>query len=134
MKKLKFYKTEDGLWFVDLPEWEGEHERLQMVAGADTFLDLLSEGGKEVTLAVSTEPFSGASLLKKAQPNFIEMGRFLNENLEYAISEGQIYELEEINSKMKMIGASNPPKFIWLCDVTCFVFDGAFPDKIYFTV
>ena len=44
MRNYKFYKEETGRWYVDLPEWEGEKAELEMVLGADTFLEILSQG------------------------------------------------------------------------------------------
>ena len=41
-RKFKFYKEEDNRWFVDLPEWEGDKEDLEMVMGADILLEILS--------------------------------------------------------------------------------------------
>ena len=62
MKRIRFVK-EVGLWYADLPEFLeqglGTKNNLLMVDGADTFLDLLSEGGKEVTLDISEDEFSG---------------------------------------------------------------------------
>ena len=47
--ELTFEKWEDGRWFVILPEYDGEQEDLEMVDGADTFLDFLTEDGLYVT-------------------------------------------------------------------------------------
>jgi hypothetical protein len=33
---FRFYKTGDGKWYIDLPEWDGSIDDLQMVDGADT--------------------------------------------------------------------------------------------------
>ena len=45
--QLAFVKEETERWYIDLPEWEGAHANLQMVAGADLLLDhLLLEGRK----------------------------------------------------------------------------------------
>ena len=46
MRLFRFYRDDIG-WFVDLPEWEGERWELQMVMGADSFLDVLSQGENE---------------------------------------------------------------------------------------
>lgn len=114
MRNFRFYKDELG-WFVDLPEWEGERWELQMVSGADTFLEILSQGETEVYVTLSTEPFDNCDVL-----NFLYLGRL--EGPEYG--EGAWYYLKEylgIPFDLKM----------WLCDVTKFVFN-EFPQKIYF--
>lgn len=114
MKTYKFYKDEYG-WFVDLPEWTGEKWELQMVSGADTFLDLLSQGENEVHLVMSSKPFQNANVL-----HFQEVGKLEGPEM----GEGAWYFLNEYNDisySLKM----------WLCDVTKFVF-GEFPTKIYF--
>ena len=45
--ELTFEKWEDGRWFVILPEWDGLQEDLEMVDGADTFLDFLEMVGHD---------------------------------------------------------------------------------------
>jgi len=63
-RTFKFYKTEVGRWYVDLPEWEGSVDELEMVAGADLFLELLSQGEETVFLTLSTVPFEGSEILE----------------------------------------------------------------------
>ena len=46
--ELTFEKWEDGRWFVVLPNYDGDQEDLEMVDGADTFLDFLTEDGMYV--------------------------------------------------------------------------------------
>jgi hypothetical protein len=78
--------------------------------GAETMLNLMSEGEGRVVLALNTEPFENASsmeLLQICQP-FLEGGY-------YSLRE---FEGKQINYK------------IWLCDVPKYVF-GNFPEKIY---
>ena len=36
---LRFYKSQDEYWYVDMPEWEGSIDALEMVRGADDMLD-----------------------------------------------------------------------------------------------
>ena len=114
MRSYRFYKDEYG-WFVDLPEWEGEVWDLQMVMGADTFLDILSQGENEVYVTLSKTPFNGCETLY-----YQHDGRL--EGPEYG--EGAWYFLNEY------VGLPMTLK-MWLCDVTKFVF-GEFPTKIYF--
>ena len=42
IRRFKFYKEDTGKWFVELPEWEGERDDLEMVMGADILLEILS--------------------------------------------------------------------------------------------
>jgi hypothetical protein len=114
MRLFRFYRDDIG-WFVDLPEWEGSRYDLQMVMGADSFLDILSQGENEKHVLLSDEPFDGCYELI-----FIGLGRIEGPE----IGEGAWYKLENylgIDFKLQM----------WLCDVTKFVF-GNFPIKIYF--
>jgi hypothetical protein len=114
MNSYRFYRDEIG-WFVDLPEWEGTKSDLQMVMGADTFLDILSQGENEVYVTLSTEPFEYCGVL-----DYIFLGRLEGPEL----GEGAWYSLREymgLDFNLKM----------WLCDVTKFVF-GDFPKQIYF--
>ena len=80
-----------------------------MVAGADTWLDIMSQGEWEIWLTLSDEPFEGAEQLE-----LIDSG--LEEGATYGLSKymGIDYFIE-----------------MWLCDVTKFVF-GKFPSVIYF--
>ena len=54
MKNYTFNK-EQGCWYIDLPDWTGTKAELQMVAGADTLLDHLSNNGTTVNIALSTD-------------------------------------------------------------------------------
>ena len=114
MRIYRFYKDEYG-WFIDLPGWEGEKYDLQMVAGADTFLDLLSQGETDVYVTLSTKPFENCEVLMFEHYGRLEAWE-LGEGAWYVLStyKGQHYDLK-----------------MWLCDVTKFVF-GDLPDKIYF--
>ena len=53
--ELTFEKWEDGRWFVVLPDYDGDQEDLEMVDGADAFLDYLTEDGLYVTVDISLE-------------------------------------------------------------------------------
>src|ERR1041385_9193711 len=63
-RRFKFYR-EINDWFVDLPEWEGDKTDLQMVAGADSMLDIISQGEDSVWLTISTEPHEGNAMLTR---------------------------------------------------------------------
>jgi hypothetical protein len=115
MRTFKFYKTVLGRWYVDLPEWEGSVDELEMVAGADLFLDLLSESEYTVDIVLSTVHFEGADVLELQRLGDLES---------WELGEGAWYKLLEykgIDYELTM----------WLCDVTKFVFD-EFPKNIYF--
>lgn len=115
MRNLKFYKEETGRWYVDLPEWEGEKDELEMVMGADSFLEILSQGENEVYVTLSDTEFPNAERLR-----LLELGRI--EGIE--LGSGAWYSLtsyKDIPYDIEM----------WLCDVTKFVF-GGFPKVIYF--
>ena len=51
--ELTFEKWEDGRWFVVLPDYDGPQEDLEMVDGADKFLDVLTTDGLYVNLRIS---------------------------------------------------------------------------------
>lgn len=116
-KNFRFYRVEEtGRWYVDLPEWEGEVADLEMVMGADTFLDILSQGENECWVMLSILPEEGADVLKLIEPGKLEGPEF---------GEGSWYKLESyrgIDYGLDM----------WLCDVTKFAF-GYFPEEIYFS-
>lgn len=109
MTTLSFYKTTEGNWFIDYP-YPGPKEDLQMVAGADTMLDILSENSNYVTLNLAEENFAGATCL-----NFKEMATDIGNGAWYTIEEHAGIEMNLL---------------VWLCDVTKFVL-GYFPQRIY---
>ena len=113
-RRLKFNKEFDG-WFVELPEWSGSKADLQMVCGADTFLDILCDGEWYVWLTLSDEPFTGANELKLTGIGMLD-GEFVDSGATYTLENymGIPFSLD-----------------MWLCDVTLFVF-GKFPETIYF--
>lgn len=113
MRELKFYKESSNKWYVDLPEWEGPKSDLEMIYGADTMLDYLSENKNEVILNVSETEFDNSDILhfKEETPD---------------IGEGSYYIL---HSYKGIDMDSN----VWLCDVAKFFF-GYFPKQIYFSL
>ena len=110
-----FFYKEDNKWYVDLDEWEGDEADLQMVAGADHFLDILSEGDDEVWVQLWTKKFIGADVLTFIRPGDLE-GMEMGTGAWYTLKSyrGIPYDLT-----------------MWLCDVTKFVFK-EFPKEIYF--
>ena len=109
IRQFKFYKDE-GTWYVDLPEWEGSRADLAMVSGADTMLDIISQGENDIKVLLSTEDFDGSNRLE-----FLRKSPEVGEGSWYLMKtyKGIEYDLE-----------------LWLCDVTIFVF-GEFPKNIY---
>ena len=111
-RTFRFYKTASDRWYIDLPEWGGSIDDLEMVEGADTMLDKVSGYTNECHLEMSDEPFEGADRIK------------LVENLSNSVGGGnyimETYKGERVNHKM------------WLCEVTEHVFYGL-PAAIYVT-
>lgn len=105
MKCLKFYKEKDNRWFVDLPDWTGSKDDLEMVMGADTMLDYISPDESEVWLSMSEEPFDNHQYTL---------------DFKEEIYDGAFYTLKGKNIELD----------IWLCAVTKFVFNN-YPLKIY---
>jgi len=106
MDIFKFEKESNGNWYVVLPDYPGEHGDLQMVAGADTLLDVLSDGGNEVSINLSTTQVEGFEKLTR---------------IEACKGGGALYNVNNVAEHI-----------IWLCDVMKYVFDGGFPEEIYF--
>lgn len=105
-----FEKETNGNWYVVLPDWKGSKSDLQMVAGADTMLDILAKNKNSVKLHFELTPYEGS--------NCIELVELLQEGF------GADYILKKYNGKDLNLE-------MWLCDVTKFVF-GYFPVGIYF--
>lgn len=102
---LTFTKENDR-WFAEVPEWTGDREELEMVCGADTMLDIISQGRSQITLNISETPFEDTqfTLTINREDGGGAWYNVLNENI---IPE------------------------IWLCHVTKFVFDGRLPEKLF---
>ena len=112
MRQYRFIREGFG-WYIDLPEYlaaGGSKGDLAMVAGADTMLDLMAEGGDAVQLELDTKFFPASDLVE------------LTEICDPAMGGG--YYL------MHTFGGKPVQHRMWLCDVTNFVF-GHLPEKIY---
>lgn len=112
MKRYDFYKTEESRWYIDLPEWKGTQEDLELVSGADTLLDRISKGNRRITVELSTryedrQTGENYATLKLHQKH----AQILGGGADY-ICEGET---------------------VWLCDVTKFIFK-KFPLYIIFKV
>jgi hypothetical protein len=108
---LRFYYDGTG-WYVDLPEWEGPHGALAMVAGADTLLAFLAAGTDhpdEITLDVWTFTPTDDRFTE-----LIHVANLGNPKGTYVIPEMGDYQL-------------------WLCGVLVHVFNG-YPKKLYFKI
>lgn len=107
---FRFYKTAFNKWYIDLPDWGGALDELEMVQGADTMLDKASGYTNECYLEMSDEPFEGADVIRLVSDlsDSVGGGDYLMES----------YRGEDVNHAM------------WLCAVTEVVF-GALPLVIY---
>jgi len=109
-KDITFYKDFDTRWYVDLPDWKGIKADLEMVMGADTMLEYMSEGEGKVRTSITLEELPGYNKLTLIEETpDVGGGYYLLEH----------YCGHNINLKM------------WLCDVTRYVFNGQLPKEIY---
>ena len=104
---LTFEKWEDGRWLVVLPDYDGDQEDLEMVDGADQFLDYFTYDGLYVTVDVSLEDDYPVRLKLVAH---------------YEI--GGTYQVENLDGFNEDV---------WLCNVVHFLF-GEHPEEIYFNI
>jgi len=114
---LTFQKERDCNWYIVLPEWKGEKWELQMVSGADTLCDILSEGEDRVTIDLQLEPTKGYDKL-----SLLSICKEDIDNQETP-DNGAFYHLESLRGVEYNLT-------IWLCDVTLFVL-GEFPKTFY---
>jgi hypothetical protein len=105
---LRFYKSKDEYWYVDMPEWQGSLDALEMVQGADDMLnDLSNHTGRDVYLQISTSAFDDSESLIKIQDDVVGGGAYYGYPSTYR------------------------PKIIWLCSVSNWYF-GYHPENIFF--
>lgn len=125
---LGFVK-DNGQWYADLPEFLeqglGTRANLLMVDGSDTFLDLLSQNGRKITLKISPEPFDGYQTYMK------KFRKGLNQSLldligHAPVDYGAYYQVKELNGQPFS-------HQLWLCPVTEYVF-GHYPSEIYASI
>lgn len=107
---IQFNHEEDGLWYVDFPNWPFDHHNLLMVAGADQMCAFLSDDDKNTWVNViptnKEEDHPGyAKLIQK----------------DHSLMGGSTYEVT---------GLEGFNRDIWLCPVTLFVL-GNYPKYIY---
>ena len=114
---ISFTKEDDGLWYVDYPNWPFDHSHLQMVRGADKLCELLSYDGKHTRISVI--PSKEDRDIQSHDVN----ERFQLKRTEWGLTEGATYQV--YLNQFKKFGA-----FIWLCPVTLFVL-GEYPEYLY---
>lgn len=106
--EIKFERFDDGRWFVVFPEYEGPQEDLEMVEGADKFLDMVTEDNLEVNLYVSTE------------------------ELVFGIT-FELISHDDFGAYYNVLGFPEYEGTIWLCNVA-HEFFGEHPEKIYCSI
>ena len=107
---FRFYKTEANRWYIDLPDWTGSIAELEMVEGADTMLDMVSNNTNECYLTLSDGPFEGADEITLVTDLIDSIG-------------GGDYYMETYKGKPVQ-------QNIWLCSVTNQIFNDL-PPTIY---
>jgi hypothetical protein len=125
---LSFVK-EAGIWYADLPEFLdaglGTRTNLMMVDGADTFLDLLSDGQPRVALQISIKPFAGWQT--KLQKTGLGLNSQLLDLIGHApVDYGAYYQVTFLRGKTYN-------HRLWLCPVTEYVF-GQYPHEVFLSL
>lgn len=111
---LRFAKVSDR-WYVDIP-YDGSIEDLEMVSGADTFLDCYAKGRKEVRV---TYCYDGNEIVT-GTPN-VEM-----------VTLEKVNELEDYGATYK-VDSNHYRSELWLCPV-CKLVLGEYPEKMKIAV
>lgn len=112
--KVTFYKDYSNRWYVQYPEWEGDREELEMIAGADVLCDILAQGENSVTVFLTTE--------EPKQPVRVMLVRERKELGGYAYKVSFLTGKDDV-SQINQFEA-------WLCHVTKHML-GSFPERIY---
>ena len=133
MKVTKRFYKENGMWYIDLPEFLeaglGTKNNLLMVAGADTLLDILSDNSTETTIEFGDEPFIGHNV----QLDLKEMGK--DQTLLDAVGHAPVdYGAYYTAYNTQWLGYEFKISSVWLCPVTEYVFGGGYPERIYLRV
>lgn len=107
------FKRESGTWYIHLPAYLRQgcsKADLQMVDGAQKFLNVLSNGASTLRLRISTETQQGWDTLELIEHCGPPKG-------------GAIYLFTPA-------GEQSEGSLFWICDLTLFVF-GDMPPQIY---
>ena len=108
--QIKFNHEDDGLWYVDFPNWPFDHHNLLMVNGADEMCAFLSVD--DVTTEVLVRP-SNKRLQLEGYAELVQK--------EHSLTGGSTYEVRNLEGFNRNI---------WLCPVTLFVL-GKYPKYMY---
>ncbi len=108
--QLQFNHEEDGLWYIDYPNWAFEHHNLLMVNGSDELCAFLSDDDKFTKVSVIP------SKERKEHKGYFEL-----EQLESGLTTGSTYKVNNLEGFTRNI---------WICPVTLFVL-GQYPKFIY---
>lgn len=115
----RFYQEPDGSWYIDLPEYitngYGTKANLEMVAGADTLLSELANGKPEIFIQFNDEAFPDYTvhLVRSSNHGY-------NNLLDPEDDPGGWYHV-----------SNNDKRYLWLCPVTLYVFNGCYPENIF---
>lgn len=125
IKKTIDFVKENELWYVDLPEFIelgiGEKGNLLMVAGADTFLEMNSDGKSRVTVTISNKPFDGGrEMINTSVGVDLQMLKDYNHPI---VTHGGYYKIVDENYD------------VWLCPTLLYVFESKdYPAYIFFKI
>ena len=108
--QIKFNHEDDGLWYVDFPNWPFDHHNLLMVNGADEMCAFLSDD--DITTEVLVRP-SSKRLQLEGYAELVQK--------EHSLTGGSTYEVRNLEGFNRDI---------WLCPVTLFVL-GRYPKYMY---
>lgn len=108
--ELKFNHEDDGLWYIDFPNWPFEHANLLMVKGADELCAFLSNDNK--TTKVSVIP---------TEKEESHVGYFKLTQKDSGLTSGSTYNVSGLNGFTRDV---------WFCPVTLFVL-GKYPKYLY---
>lgn len=107
---LQFNHEDDGLWYIDYPNWPFDHHNLLMVSGADSLCAFLSDNDK----------YTKVSVIPSENPAIHE-GYFELEQTDKGLTSGSTYKVNNLDGFTQNI---------WICPVTLFVL-GTYPKYIY---
>ncbi len=129
--KLSFNREEEDRWFVDFPNWPWKKGNLEMVCGADKFLDLLSEGKDRVSIIAkaTSEKLDEAEFQQLMQDGWHELSQ-----TQSSLTGGATYTVRGNKAEQFMrqhpLTGESMARTLWLCPVTLFVV-GRYPKYFY---
>lgn len=128
--EFKFYKNFENKWYIDIPNWTGSIDDLEMVSGADVMLNIMTQGDNEIYLTISDKPFELIPLVKNLDNSHVDISKYKHPKNTILTKIKNTPDIGGAEYNFDQWCGIDYNITIWLCGVTEHVFS-YLPDRIY---